>query len=226
MSSRVPGWEYGLLAVAVVGISASGPLAAAIALPALTIAFWRNAMAAVVLGWQRLATRRRTAGAPSRRDLAVSSLAGVFLAAHFALWIPSLSMTSVAASTALVCTTPLWSVLLLAVTGTRVNARTWAGSAIALAGVVVISGVDVSGDPRALLGDLMALGGGSCMAGYLAVGERVQRRVDTVSYTLTCYSVAGLVLLHQGITPLGAAAVVLVVGASAGSTLSSRTANG
>ena len=37
-----------------------------------------------------------------RRDLRSSLLAGLFLAAHFAAWLPSLNMTSVAASRRLV----------------------------------------------------------------------------------------------------------------------------
>ena len=50
MSDGVPrGTDAGLLAVALVAVSTSGPLMAATVVPALAIAFWRNALAAGVL---------------------------------------------------------------------------------------------------------------------------------------------------------------------------------
>ena len=190
--TRVPKWEYALLAVAVIGISSSGPIAAVAAAPALAIAFWRNAMGTVLIaGHAALRPRPRL----TWRQVAGCALAGAFLAAHFALWIPSLDLTSVAASTALVCSAPLWSALIARASGRRVPAAAWIGMAVALAGVVVISGVDVSGSPRALVGDLLALAGGAFMAAYLACGEHVRGTLDTTTYTLLCYGTAAIVLL-------------------------------
>lgn len=47
----------------------------------------------------------------SRAALSFAAWAGVFLALHFAFWITSLSFTSIAASTALVTTNPIWVTL-------------------------------------------------------------------------------------------------------------------
>jgi drug/metabolite transporter (DMT)-like permease len=205
----LPLTEVALLAAAVVGISSSAPLAAAAAAPALAIAFWRNAMASTVLlagAAAQKGTRRRSrerSGEPSaagfdglgRREIALCALAGVFLAAHFGLWIPSLTMTPVAASTALVCTTPLWSGMIAKARGLPMPWAAWAGMGLAVVGVLVVTSVDVNASPRALLGDALALGGGACMAAYLAVGERVRQRVTTETYTLVCYGTAAVLLL-------------------------------
>jgi drug/metabolite transporter (DMT)-like permease len=192
-----------LLAVAVLGVSFSAPLATASALPGLAIAFWRTAMASAVLapvvavggGWRG-----------RRRDALTCLGAGVLLAVHFGTWTPSLGMTSVAASTALVCTAPLWTALIDRMRGRRVSAGVWAGVALALVGVLVVAGADLGTSARALAGDALALTGGVAMAGYLVVGSAARARLDTATYTLACYGSAAVVLLGVGLVagvPLG-----------------------
>jgi len=182
--------EAGLLLVAVLGISFSAPLAAAAAVPPLAIAFWRTAMASAVLAPVALRS-----GPVAARDARTCAVAGLLLAVHFGTWIPSLLLTSVATSTALVCTTPLWTALLTRLAGGRVQPPVWAGGAVALVGVVLIAGVDLTGSPRALLGDGLALLGGLGMAGYLLVGAAARARLATSTYTLLCYATAALALL-------------------------------
>ncbi len=182
--------EAGLLLVAVLGISFSAPLAAAAPVPALAIAFWRTAMASVVLAPVAVRAGRATA-----RDVRTCALAGLLLAVHFGTWIPSLLLTSVATSTALVCTTPLWTAVLTRLAGGRIPPMVWTGGAVALAGVVLVAGVDVAGSPRALLGDALALVGGVAMAGYLLVGAAARARLATSTYTLLCYATAAVTLL-------------------------------
>jgi drug/metabolite transporter (DMT)-like permease len=184
-----------LLAVAVSGISLSAPLIAATAAPALAIAFWRNAMAVGVLSPLALLRHRSELRAMGRRAFALSAAAGVLLALHFALWLPSLRMTSVASSTALVTTTPIWATLLLRLRGHRPPALVWAGTVVAFAGVLVLSGVDLSLSPRALAGDALALGGGMAAAGYVLIGAEVRRSVSTTAYTVVCYAMTSLLLL-------------------------------
>ncbi|MCQ4080220.1 DMT family transporter [Streptomyces sp. RB6PN25] len=184
-----------LLAVAVSGISFSAPLIAATAAPALAIAFWRNAIAVGALSPFALLRHRAEVRRMGRRAVLLSAAAGAVLALHFGLWLPSLSMTSVASSTALVTTTPIWTTLILRLRGQRRPALVWAGSALAILGVVMISGVDLSMSPRALLGDALALGAGIAAAGYVLIGAEVRRTVSTTAYTYVCYSTTSLVLL-------------------------------
>jgi drug/metabolite transporter (DMT)-like permease len=72
--------------------------------PSLTIAALRLGVAALILTPFAL----RAAAPVARRDLALALISGAFLAGHFWSWISSLSHTSVASSTALVTTNPLW----------------------------------------------------------------------------------------------------------------------
>ncbi len=100
------------LAVAVFAVSSSAPLIAFAAAPALAVAFWRNMLAVAVLSPFALTRRRSefrfvTSGA-GRREGMFCVLSGMALAAHFAAWMPSAKLTSVAAATALVATQPVW----------------------------------------------------------------------------------------------------------------------
>jgi drug/metabolite transporter (DMT)-like permease len=185
------------LAVAVVAVSTSAPLIAAADAPALAIAFWRNALSLPVLAVWLVARRdeRRGWRARSARDRHLSRVAGVFLAAHFATWIPSLSYTTVASSVALVATQPVWAALIARRRGEHIQGQTWAGIAVALSGTLLLTGVDLSISSRALFGDLLALLGGMLAAAYVTVGAEVRQRVSTVSYALACYSTAAVVLL-------------------------------
>ena len=191
---RPGGRDVALMAVAVVGISLSGPLTALVVAPALAIAFWRNAAGAAAL-LPVLLTRERSGLRGLRaRNLRSSGLAGLFLAAHFAAWLPSLSMTTVAASIALVTTTPIWTALAARIVGVRLPAAAWWGLALAVVGAALIAGVDVTVSWRAVAGDGLALLGAVAAGGYVLAGARARERLSTSAYTVTAYSTCALVL--------------------------------
>ncbi|WP_438291841.1 DMT family transporter [Streptomyces sp. HUAS TT7] len=195
VAAGVPRLDVALLAVAISSVSLSAPLIAATAAPALAIAFWRNALAVGALtpvAWFKYRARLR---ALTRREVGLTIGAGGLLALHFGLWLPSLSMTSVASSTALCTTTPIWTTIALRLRGHRPPALVWAGTLAACAGVVMLTGVDLSLSPRALAGDALALGGGIAAAGYVLLGAEVRKSVDTVPYTYLCYGTAAAGLL-------------------------------
>jgi drug/metabolite transporter (DMT)-like permease len=109
--------------------------------------------------------------------------------------VPSLRFTSVASATAIVCTQPVWVALIARATGHDVPRRAWLGIAISLVAVLVLTGVDVSLDRQALIGDVLALLGGVFAALYTVAGATVRRTVSTTSYTALCYSTAAVALL-------------------------------
>jgi drug/metabolite transporter (DMT)-like permease len=182
------------MAVAVVGVSMSAPLTALVTAPVLALAFWRNAAGAVVL-LPVLLTRERHGLAGLRAGhLGSSVVAGLFLAAHFAAWLPSLSMTTVAASTALVTTTPVWTALAARWSGVHLRAVVWSGLALAVVGVGLIAGVDVTVSARALAGDGLALLGAVAAGGYVLAGARARRRLPTSLYAVVCYATCAATL--------------------------------
>ena len=182
--------DLALLGVAVLAVSTSGPLIRYAAAPALAIAMWRNALALPVLAIPAWRARR-----PTRREARLIGLSGLFLAAHFATWVPSLSYTTVASSVALVATQPVWAALIARARGEHVHRQVWVGIGVALVGVLVLSGVDLSISPRALFGDLLAMLGGVFAAAYVSVGSEVRRSVGTAVYTTGSYGVASALLL-------------------------------
>jgi drug/metabolite transporter (DMT)-like permease len=196
-TDRAPAGDLFLLGVAVVAVSTSAPLIAGADAPTLAIAFWRNALSLPILAAWLLARRSERAGWRARSDLdrRRSRLAGAFLAAHFATWIPSLSYTSVSSSVALVATQPVWAALIARHRGEPIRRQTWIGIGLALAGTLVLTGVDLSISGEALFGDLLALVGGMLAAAYVTVGADVRRSVPTVSYALACYTTAAVLLL-------------------------------
>jgi drug/metabolite transporter (DMT)-like permease len=193
--SRPPAGDLALLLVAVLAISSSAPIIAATAAPALAISFWRCLLGSgATLPFAALRHTRELRGL-SRDELRWTAIAGLLLAAHFAMWVPSLRFTSVASSTALVATQPVWAAFIARRQGVYIARSAWVGIALALLGVVVLTGVDFALDPRALIGDAMALAGGMLSAAYVTAGHRVRQTVSTPTYTTLAYAVSALALL-------------------------------
>jgi drug/metabolite transporter (DMT)-like permease len=122
---------------------------------------------------------------PQGRDRTRALACGALLGVHFALWFSSLALTTVAASTVLVCTQPVFVALLAR---WRLQERTpalgLAGIAIAVAGSAAIA-LDL---PRAeadrpLLGNLLALAGAIVIAGYPIVGRGMSKSVDALAFS-------------------------------------------
>ena len=183
-----------LIVVAIAAVSTSAPLIREAEAPALAIAFWRNAMAVAVLGPLCAVRRRDEIARLDRTQARGSLLAGVFLSAHFATWVPSLSFTTVASSVALVATQPVWAALMARARGDHVPGRVWVGIGVAVAGAVTLTGVDLALSARALVGDLLALAGGILAAAYVTVGSDVRQTVSTTLYTGICYTTAAVAL--------------------------------
>jgi len=193
--TRPPPEDLLLLGVGILGASSSGPLIAATAAPALAIAFWRTGLGSVAvvpyaLVRSRGELRRATTGA-----VALALLAGVFLAVHFAAFVPSLRLTTVASAAALVCSQAIWAAVFGRLLGERLPRRAWVGTAIALVGVLLVTGVDVSLSTRALGGDALAFAAGVFGGAYIVAGGRVRQRLSTTAYTAVCYSTCALLLL-------------------------------
>ncbi|MEU8815741.1 DMT family transporter [Actinoplanes sp. NPDC048796] len=193
-SSRVNG-SVAALAVAVLAVSSSAPLIAFAAAPALAIAFWRNFLATVALTPITYGPRRSEIRGASRRSVLFGVLAGVALAAHFATWMPSVQLGSVATATALVATQPVWQGLIALAQGRRPSAAGWAGIVLAVAGAAWATGADVGVSGQAVLADVLALFGAIFAAAYTALGEQARATLSTTTYTWICYGVCAVLLL-------------------------------
>lgn len=196
-----------LLLIGVLGVSLSAPLTALMTAPALALGFWRTALGAAFLIPGGALRRGAEFRALHPALIGRCALAGACLAAHFGTWIPSITLTSVSAATALVCTTPIWTALAATIAGQQMPRIAWIGLFLAIAGTVVIAGVDVTVSAEAVLGDGLALAGGIFAAGYVLIGARVRQEISTTTYSIFCYGVCavllGAVALVAGVPLIG-----------------------
>jgi drug/metabolite transporter (DMT)-like permease len=148
-----------------------------------------------------------------RREIAFA-VAGLVLAAHFAAWIASLLYTSVAVSTLLVTTTPIWTELYDVAHERRVPSRAYLiALGLALGGMALIAFGRPAVPPpiagHALYGDGLALVGSIAIGAYLilvrSAGANTDgTRMSTRAIVTRTYAVAALVLIvwcsiaHQG----------------------------
>lgn len=180
-----------MLLIAVVCVSASAPLIAACAAPALAIAMYRCLLATGLTALWMAATSRQLR-LPGGVTAAVWP--GMALAAHFATWIPSLRFTSVALSTAMISTQPVWSAMLSRFTGVRPARVVWVGIAVSVFGVLLLTGFGTL-DSDDWIGMLLALFAALLAAVYVAFGERLRATTDLGSYTTSVYGAAAIFLL-------------------------------
>jgi drug/metabolite transporter (DMT)-like permease len=170
----------------------------------LAIAAWRLGFSLLVIGGALLLTGEwRQLRRVTRRELTIAVGAGALLALHFWSWNASIALTTVAASVVLVNTQPvvvaLLSALWLREAPTR---RQWLGIAIAMLGALVVAVPDIAAapadsvaHPRALLGDLLALGGALTAAVYFTSGRRLRSTLDLWPYVALVYGSCFLTLL-------------------------------
>jgi drug/metabolite transporter (DMT)-like permease len=163
--------------------------------PSLSIAFYRNAFAAAVLLPLAIARHPGEIRGLSRRQVGIAALSGVFLALHFATWISSLALTTVAASVVLVTSAPIFTAAAGRLFfGERVDRRVMMGILLALAGTVVITGGDLRLSERAALGDLLALAGAVAGAGYFLAGRRLRPSMSLLTYVGLVYTICAALL--------------------------------
>ena len=164
--------------------------------PALVIAAYRISLASLVLwivGGRKLL---RVAATLSRREWQLGLLSGVALAVHFASWIRSLELTTVAISVVLVATSPFFVAIGARLfLGTRISKRFTLGLVIAFVGTVFIAYRDFFAGNDSFSGDLLAVLGAIGGAGYILCGRALRARLDNFSYISLAYTIAAIVLL-------------------------------
>jgi drug/metabolite transporter (DMT)-like permease len=177
------------LAVSALAIATSAPLVLASGAHPLAIAAWRLVLMAGIVVAAALATGARLK--VPRKDAILLLSMGCVLGAHFALWITSLRMTTVAASVVLVTSHPLMvAVLSHRLLRERLSFATVAGVLLAFAGVVILFQEDLQ-DPGKLAGDLLALGGAAALGAYLIAGRAKRREgLPVLVYTSYVYGAA------------------------------------
>jgi drug/metabolite transporter (DMT)-like permease len=187
---------YLVLLVGVVSVSFAAIFIRLAEAPPLVIAAYRLTIASLVL---ILLTYKKTVPSLrqlSGRDSLLLLLSSFFLALHFALWITSLSYTSIASSVILVTCHPAFVAVISYFLWHEVLSRlTIGGMVIAFAGVVLINYGGFDFGSQAILGDVLALVAGFAMGGYLILGGYLKNRIEIMPYLTLIYSGAAIILL-------------------------------
>jgi drug/metabolite transporter (DMT)-like permease len=179
--------------------------------PSLVIAAWRLTLASLLLAPFALTRHLPALRALKPPDFILASLSGIFLAVHFATWISSLELTSVASSVLFVSTSPLWVAILAPLTLREPISRlVWIGMLLALIGGMVVGlsdscsldGLQIACPPwkdfigrQAFMGDALALVGALAGAGYILIGRRLRDKMAVIPYVFLVYSISALFLI-------------------------------
>lgn len=187
----------GLLAISFGAIFAR--IAQAEGVPSLAVASWRLGLAALIVTPIALLQSRRALKALTPRQGLLALGAGFFLALHFATWISSLEYTSVASSTALVTTNPLWIGLAsFFLFKERPSRMMLGGIALSFGGSLLIFWSDAQNagaGSNPLFGNFLALIGSWCFSAYLLIGRKLRAGLPLPAYVWLAYGAAALLLV-------------------------------
>ena len=149
-----------MIVIGIAGISLSAIFVKYSQAPSVVTAFYRLMwtvvlMTPVVFG--RGESRRELMGT-DRKSVLLCALSGLFLAMHFTTWFESLNKTSVASSTAIVCTEVIWVAIgyCLFLKG-RISLAAAGSIFVTVGGSLLIAFSDYSAGGNHLLGDMLAL---------------------------------------------------------------------
>jgi drug/metabolite transporter (DMT)-like permease len=194
MSSR--GFDLAILAMGVAAVSTAAVLIREADAPSLVIAAYRLVLASLPL--LLLAGVRRQTILPSNRSLILLTLlSGVFLAAHFGLWVAAVKQTSIVTSVVLVTTTPLFVGLAGGpLLGEKPGRTIWLALAITAVGTLIMVSEDFDAGRDTLEGDVLALLAAIFASGYLMVGRRLLGAgAGWLPYITVTYATGAVLLL-------------------------------
>lgn len=145
--------------------------------------------------WGKSSYRQEILHIP-KKEFFICLFSGFFLAVHFVLWFQSLQETSVASSTAIVCTEVIWVALgyKLFMKGNLSKNAVFC-IVIALIGSVLIAFSDSSDGKGHLYGDILSLFSAIAVAVYTLLGRAARKSMSTSAYTYLVYVACSFTLL-------------------------------
>jgi len=189
---------YVLLFIAVTAASTASIMVRLCTSPPVVIAFWRMSISAIIMliGAVILQQFNKKTFSIIKENYFALILTGIALALHFVTFFISLDLTTVAASTLFVNSSPIFAAILSIVLFREKPRRiAWLGIFLALIGAIIIANADFQVGSTYFMGDIFALVGGFFYASYLVGGRHVRKHLSNTTYTAIIYLVATIVLL-------------------------------
>ena len=140
----------------------------------------------------------------SSREVFELVIIGILLGAHFGFWISSVKATSVAASVLLgTCHIVYVSIIGWVIFGEKLNSRGIIGTAIALAGIIILFWGDLVEDPGNFRGNFLAFISGILAGLYYLGGRKHRKNISLSTYAFIVYLSSAIVMwfvvLTQGL---------------------------
>ncbi|HEU4389814.1 MAG TPA: DMT family transporter [Blastocatellia bacterium] len=162
----------------------------------IVVAFYRMAIATLILAPVAIATRRAETVAFARHRIGIVVLSGFCLAVHFGAWIASLKYLPISTSVVLVSSHPMLVVLASRFFLNEIpSRRSLAGIGLGLCGTAVVCWTGLKDLNQTLRGDLLALLGALALCGYVIIGRKSRTRVTLLAYVTPVYLLCSLLLI-------------------------------
>lgn len=191
-------FDYLILFVSLVLVSTAGPFLVASEMDVLaTVSIRLIVSAAVFFAWAMMRAQIRVPKGHMGRVVAGAAL----LVAHFVFWFKAFDLTDYASNMLLLVAQPIFAALLAPVFGESINKKAWFAVGIAVVGMLIIAGGDLSLGPKALLGDLLGVMGALAIALFFGVTKNTRHAMPMPTFMAWTFGVGALM-----VTPIAIAA--------------------
>ncbi len=174
--------------------------------PGVVCATWRLIFSTIItLSISVLSNKLRELVSLNKKTVLLSIVSGASLAIHFATWMESLFLLTVAVSVTLVVTYPLITALIEHfILKEKIEIIQWIGITIAFIGASALSFSTINDNPvsytsNTILGLVLALVGAFTAAIYFVIGRIIRQETSMITYTSITYTSASIVLLLTSI---------------------------
>ena len=184
------------LGVGILSVSFSAIFVRWAGAPGTVTSFYRMAIAALLLAWPFQHQVRAGGEALPRLGVRAAVLGGLFFAGDLAFWATGVVLSGATNPTLLANTAPLWVGLgSLVFFRERLGAKFWMGLIVAMAGAILILGLDALRGATLGLGTLLGLVAAIFYGGYFLITQRGRQSLNALTYTWLTAISASLALL-------------------------------
>ena len=213
--AKAPPLVWGLLVVAVLGVSSAGAILSYLdEIPPIMRASWRLQITVIMLAPLAIYQYRQMdeiskIKLTEKRTLYIILGSGVALCAHFGAWTTSLDHTSIAHSLLFVTSHPIIIVAGTAILIRRPHILETSGALVGLTGAAITLLDAKNSGEVTLFGDLLAFAGAVTVVGYIVAGRILRKWMPVFVYALPVTLIGALllipisILLGENTSPIG-----------------------
>jgi len=181
-----------ILALALISVSSTAlVIRYVVAVPALSLAFWRMFTASCMLWSYELIKKQKPLSKTNKKRIV---FAGVFLGLHFVCFFLGVRHTSIANATLLATLGPIFTSIISFFQGKKTSPMVYIGLGIALIGIIIIQYGDLSLSPENLLGNSLALLSSLFIAITFSTAAEIRKDTDNIVYGRSLFFVASITI--------------------------------